>query len=111
MQTSSFRELMRRLAIISVIGAGTFATAFAQQNDATMQTTRETPAQLQQLVAPIALYPDQLVAQILAAYLLAVLVDSDQVPLSGRVRLFITLTESGRFAGLKEEDSEGGWRR
>src|SRR5580692_11324477 len=29
--------------------------------------TQQTPAQLQQLVAPIALYPDSLVAQILAA--------------------------------------------
>jgi hypothetical protein len=32
-----------------------------------VQAARQTPAQLQQLVAPIALYPDALVAQILAA--------------------------------------------
>ena len=32
-----------------------------------MQAAQQTPAQLQQLVAPIALYPDALVAQILAA--------------------------------------------
>src|ERR1700737_5418742 len=32
-----------------------------------VQAAQQTPAQLQQLVAPIALYPDALVAQILAA--------------------------------------------
>jgi uncharacterized protein DUF3300 len=32
-----------------------------------VQAAKQTPAQLQQLVAPIALYPDALVAQILAA--------------------------------------------
>src|SRR5437879_1303959 len=45
---------------------------FAQQVDQTttptpVQSAPETPEQLQQLVAPIALYPDALVAQILAA--------------------------------------------
>ena len=34
---------------------------------APVQAARQTPEQLQQLVAPIALYPDALVAQILAA--------------------------------------------
>src|SRR5258708_7136856 len=46
--------------------------AFAYQADQTtppppVQAAQQTPAQLQQLVAPIALYPDALVAQILAA--------------------------------------------
>jgi hypothetical protein len=41
----------------------------APQSEATppVQAAQQTPAQLQQLVAPIALYPDALVAQILAA--------------------------------------------
>jgi uncharacterized membrane protein YgcG len=46
--------------------------ALAYQSDqppaqATVQAAKQSPAQLQQLVAPIALYPDSLVAQILAA--------------------------------------------
>jgi uncharacterized membrane protein YgcG len=46
--------------------------ALAYQADQTstqlpVQSAKQTPAQLQQLVAPIALYPDALVAQILAA--------------------------------------------
>jgi hypothetical protein len=32
-----------------------------------VQDAKQTPEQLQQLVAPIALYPDELVAQVLAA--------------------------------------------
>jgi len=38
-----------------------------QTDQQTAQYTQQTPEQLQQLVAPIALYPDSLVAQILAA--------------------------------------------
>src|SRR5437879_13032609 len=47
---------------------GAFADQ-APQSEATqpVQAAQQTPAQLQQLVAPIALYPDALVAQILAA--------------------------------------------
>ena len=46
--------------------------AFAYQTDQSAapppaQAAQQTPEQLQQLVAPIALYPDALVAQILAA--------------------------------------------
>jgi hypothetical protein len=46
--------------------------AFAYQADASLsqapaQTAHQSPDQLQQLVAPIALYPDSLIAQILAA--------------------------------------------
>jgi hypothetical protein len=40
---------------------------FAQADQPPVQAAPETPEQLQQLVAPIALYPDALVAQILAA--------------------------------------------
>lgn len=40
---------------------------FAQTDQAPVQAAPQTPEQLQQLVAPIALYPDALVAQILAA--------------------------------------------
>jgi hypothetical protein len=44
-------------------------TLAVQQTDAgqTVQSAQQTPAELQQLVAPFALYPDALVAQILAA--------------------------------------------
>src|SRR5712671_2981893 len=47
---------------------GAFADQ-APQSEATtpVQAAQQTPAQLQQLVAPIALYPDALVAQVLAA--------------------------------------------
>src|SRR5437879_5399863 len=50
----------------------TSPNGFAQQADQSttptpVQSAPETPEQLQQLVAPIALYPDSLVAQILAA--------------------------------------------
>jgi hypothetical protein len=41
--------------------------AFAQADQTPVQPAQQTPEQLQQLVAPIALYPDALVAQILAA--------------------------------------------
>jgi Protein of unknown function (DUF3300) len=47
-----------------------FQTLFAQQDaqpQPVPQHAQQTPEQLQQLVAPIALYPDSLVAQILAA--------------------------------------------
>src|SRR4051812_21770104 len=49
----------------------TAPAALAYQSDqasaqVSVQAAKQTPAQLQQLVAPIALYPDSLVAQILA---------------------------------------------
>ena len=52
-----------------LVGAG---DGFAYQTDAPIsqsppQAAQQSPEQLQQLVAPIALYPDGLVAQILAA--------------------------------------------
>src|SRR5882762_6118246 len=47
---------------------GAFADQATQtEAPAPVQAAQQTPAQLQQLVAPIALYPDALVAQILAA--------------------------------------------
>ena len=52
-----------QLVIISLGASSMVATVLGQTNPA----VPEMPAQLQQLVAPIALYPDELVAQILAA--------------------------------------------
>jgi hypothetical protein len=46
---------------------GTASEGFAQAGQPPVQAAPQTPEQLQQLVAPIALYPDALVAQILAA--------------------------------------------
>src|SRR5712671_1294814 len=46
---------------------GAFAQASQSEAPPPVQAAQQTPAQLQQLVAPIALYPDALVAQILAA--------------------------------------------
>lgn len=54
---NGFRKILGPLAIVIICGA----TAIAQTS------ATQTPAQLQQLVAPIALYPDNLVAQILTA--------------------------------------------
>ena len=59
-------ETVRRLAVLVVIGVATLAVGRTQVF-AQAPATTETPADLQQLVAPIALYPDELVAQILAA--------------------------------------------
>jgi hypothetical protein len=56
-------ELPMRTAIIVFMLAATRGPLIAQQPPPTQQT----PQQLQQLVAPIALYPDALVAQILTA--------------------------------------------
>jgi len=63
MSKSSVVRIIGRLVIISLGVSSMIATALGQTNP----VVRETPAQLQQLVAPIALYPDELVAQILTA--------------------------------------------
>src|SRR5260370_5506659 len=42
-------------------------SAATQSTTAPVQSAQQTPEQLQQMVAPVALYPDALVAQILAA--------------------------------------------
>jgi len=61
----------RTLTVIAVmvLVAGSVPTLAVQQTaaDQAAQPAQQTPAELQQLVAPFALYPDALVAQILAA--------------------------------------------
>ena len=65
---SSVVKIIGRLVILSLGVSSMLSTAFGQQIGAQPNpAVTETPAQLQQLVAPIALYPDELVAQILAA--------------------------------------------
>ena len=66
--------LKQSLALLLVVSLAlaTAPAAFAYPADqstapAPTQTAQQTPEQLQQLVAPIALYPDELVAQVLAA--------------------------------------------
>jgi hypothetical protein len=55
-------------AVILTAGRGTaFSVQLAQDEPQSTQSAPLTPAALQQLLAPIALYPDALVAQILAA--------------------------------------------
>jgi hypothetical protein len=63
-------EILRSLLLSTLLFGLCFQTAFAQQDAQPPQApphAQQTPEQLQQLVAPIALYPDSLVAQILAA--------------------------------------------
>src|SRR5260370_20458543 len=67
----SLKQSLALLVIFSLVLA-TAPGGFAHQTDesgasAPIQPAQQTPEQLQQLVAPIALYPDELVAQILAA--------------------------------------------
>jgi hypothetical protein len=66
-------KLMKRffsLVVLSSIAFGMAGHAFADQDNPAVPppsaSIQRTPAELQQLVAPIALYPDALVAQILA---------------------------------------------
>jgi len=65
------KQTLAFLLVISLV-LTTAPAGFASQTDgapapAPIQPAQQTPDQLQQLVAPIALYPDALVAQILAA--------------------------------------------
>jgi hypothetical protein len=53
--------------LVLATAPGAFSQADQSAPQAPVQAAQQTPAQLQQLVAPIALYPDALVAQILAA--------------------------------------------
>ena len=60
------------IVLSAILALGGTPRGFAQQPNqpatpAPVQAAQQTPEQLQQLVAPIALYPDALVAQILAA--------------------------------------------
>lgn len=65
---SSFVKIIVRLVILSLGLSSMLAAAFGQELGAqTNPVAPETAGQLQQLVAPIALYPDELVAQILTA--------------------------------------------
>src|SRR5437763_462260 len=71
----SAKRMLTMLVIGAVVLTGISIPAFAIQQSNTdqantdqgVQPALQTPAQLQQLVAPFALYPDELVAQILAA--------------------------------------------
>jgi len=65
-----FRPLIAILCAITLIPGNTFAYSFQQSSapkPTTAQTTKFAPDQLDSLVAPIALYPDPLLAQVLAA--------------------------------------------
>src|SRR3989454_9222936 len=60
------------LPLVFVLVPGTVPMGLAYSTDqpvppGAVQPAQPTPAQLQQLVAPLALYPDELIAQILAA--------------------------------------------
>src|SRR5258708_3917095 len=68
--------LLKQVSVLAVSCALLFATARGELNAAqvdqptsqsTNQPSLQTPEELQQLVAPVALYPDALVAQVLAA--------------------------------------------
>jgi hypothetical protein len=65
------KQSLAFLLVVS-IALATAPAGFADQTNqspapAPVQSAQQTPEQLQQLVAPIALYPDELVAQVLAA--------------------------------------------
>ena len=67
------KHLKQNLSVLllsCLVFTTTARAALAYQTDqpaqVPVQDAKQTPAQLQQLVAPIALYPDGLVAQILA---------------------------------------------
>src|SRR6202042_3334515 len=62
-----FIERSLSLLLTCCLALATAPEGFAQADQAPVQAAPQTPEQLQQLVAPIALYPDALVAQILAA--------------------------------------------
>ena len=59
------------LVIVGALPLSSTAVVFADESAAGQQapgpSARQTPEQLQQLVAPVALYPDELVAEVFAA--------------------------------------------
>ena len=66
----SAKRMLTMLVIGAMLLAGLTVPMLAIQQanaDQTVQAAQQTPDQLQQMVAPFALYPDELVAQILAA--------------------------------------------
>jgi hypothetical protein len=64
---SLLRQFMTMTLSISILLASIPAPADALDDPTPVQNSPQTAEQLQQLVAPIALYPDELVAQVLAA--------------------------------------------
>jgi len=63
----SFAVLLSCCLALTVVPGGCAYQPEQSTSETPVLTAQQTPAQLQQLVAPIALYPDALVAQILAA--------------------------------------------
>src|SRR5579871_4301311 len=71
-RNNMFAKQIMAVALSGALLLGSSSGAFADSTDrATAQSptpvVKQTPEQLQQLVAPIALYPDELVAEVLAA--------------------------------------------
>src|ERR1700744_1524892 len=60
-------SLFLSCCLVLLTAPGGFAQPDESAAKTPVQNAKQTPEQLQQLVAPIALYPDALVAQILAA--------------------------------------------
>lgn len=60
-------QLIREFFILFISGLVLLATIHARAQDPNATWAQRTPEQLHQLVAPIALYPDVIVAQVLAA--------------------------------------------
>ena len=65
MAISSAQDILRRIAILAVAILGLLQPVSAPAQSA--EPARRAPAQLEQLVAPIALYPDSLLSQVLMA--------------------------------------------
>jgi Protein of unknown function (DUF3300) len=66
----TLEQVMTRLVSVIVICSSMLVVVLGQVQNVNAQAAQvvgETPGQLQQLVAPIALYPDELVAQVLTA--------------------------------------------
>ena len=62
-----FLALVLSSSLVFTSSAAAFADQPAAGQQAPAPGVKQTPAQLQQLVAPVALYPDELVAEVLAA--------------------------------------------
>jgi uncharacterized membrane protein YgcG len=62
-----WQQLLASCIVLTMARGGLAYQADQSTSPSTVQAAPQTPAQLQQLVAPIALYPDALVAQIVAA--------------------------------------------
>jgi hypothetical protein len=66
-----FAKQFLALVLVGALALSSTAVSFADESAAGQQvpapSARQTPEQLQQLVAPVALYPDELVAEVFAA--------------------------------------------